>query len=156
MIQIKARMSDVYATIHTVIVKDPEIRRLMGFDEGLSEEDEFLQRATKVLKRKMSTELLEGQTMPLITFYKLPGGREHDNFLSYLTPFDFDIYTNNDVELAIDIADRINELFDDKYLPLAKGSSLRNSYTTSGEDKTELKDVYKYYTQIIFNLSLEG
>lgn len=152
----KARMSDVYATIHSVIATDPEIRRLMGFQDGLSEEDELVQRASKVLKRQLSTELLEEQTLPLITFYKLPGGREFDNYLSYLTPFDFDIYTNNDVELAIDIADRINELFDDKYLPLAKGSSLRNTYVTSGEDKTELKDVYKYYTQIIFNLSLEG
>lgn len=150
------RVSDVYATIHKVLSTDPVIRELMGFQEGLEESEELIQRATKIVKRRVSPELLDGDNLPVISFYKLPGGREYDNHLSYITPFDFDIYTNNDVETAVDIADRINELFDDKYLPLAKGSSLRNRYVTSGEDKIDLQDVYKYYTQITFNLSLEG
>lgn len=150
------KLSDVYATIHRQLSTDTVIRELMGFEEGLDKQDDLLQSATKIVKRKIPNDLLKEQTFPLIAFYKLPGGREFDNYLSYLTPFDFDIYTNNDVETAINIADRINELFDDKYLPLAKGSSLRNKYTTSAEDNTELKDVYKFYTQILFNLSLEG
>lgn len=128
----------------------------MGFEEGLDSQEDLLQSATKIVKRKIPNDLLKEQSFPLIAFYKLPGGREFDNYLSYLTPFDFDIYTNNDVETAVKIADRINELFDDKYLPLTKGSALRNKYTTSAEDNTELKDVYKFYTQILFNLSLEG
>lgn len=149
-------MSDVYATIYRVITTDPIIRELMGFDESLEGEDELVQRADKVIKRRVSPELLNKGTLPLIAFYKLPGGRETENHLSYLTPFDFDIYTNNEIELAIELADRINELFDDKYLPLAKGSAFKSMYTTSGEETVHLKDVYKYYTQIIFNISLEG
>ena len=102
-------ISDVYATIHKQLRTDPTIRELMGFEEGLDSQEDLLQSATKIVKRKIPNDLLKEQSFPLIAFYKLPGGREFDNYLSYLSPFDFDIYTNNDVGTAIKIADRINK-----------------------------------------------
>lgn len=146
------RLSDVYATIHKWLREDPEIRRLMGFDDTTT----MVEMAKRIQKRRIVSTDVDPSLFPLISFYKLPGFREPKNHLSYVTIFDFDVYTQNDVETAIEIADRISELMDNEFLPLEKGSSLRSSYVTSAEDTTQLKDVYKYYTQISINLVLEG
>ncbi|MEC2266488.1 hypothetical protein [Bacillus subtilis] len=144
-------ISDVYACIHKTLREDEVIRKLMGFDESTTSTD----MALRIQKRKNPVELVDGK-LPLITFYKLPGQRELTNYLSYVTAFDFDIYTNDDVELAIEIADRINYLFDDKYLPLSKGSSFKGHFVTSAEDETDLENTYKYFTQVEFTFGIEG
>lgn len=144
-------ISDVYATIHKTIREDEVIRGLMGFDD----DTDILQESLRIQKRMHPIDLVE-DNLPLITFYKLPGQLEHGNHLVYNTPFDFDIYTNDDTEKAIDIADRINYLFHDKYLKLLEGSSFKGEYITSSEDRTDLENTYKYFTQIEFNLGIEG
>lgn len=143
-------ISDVYASIHRVLREDEIIRELMGFTEDTPPE-EF---ALRIQKRMKPVDLV-ADNFPMISFYKLPGFRGH-NHMTYSTAFDFDIYTNDDVETAIDIADRVNELFDDQFLPLCKGISFKGQYVTSGEDVTDLNNTYKYYTQILFNLGIEG
>jgi hypothetical protein len=144
-------ISDVYASIHKVLREDEVIRQLMGFDDTTTD----VEMALRIQKRRFPVELVENN-LPLITFYKLPGQREFRNHLAYVTAFDFDIYTKDDVELAIDIADRINYLFDGKFLPLPKGSSFKGQYITSAEDNTDLENTYKYFTQIEFTFGIEG
>lgn len=143
-------ISDVYASIHKTLREDEVIRSLMGFDETTS----MLEMATRIQKRMRPTNLVE-DNFPLITFYKLPGQREY-NHLAYGTPFDFDVFTGDDVEVAVEIADRINYLFDDKFLNLPKGSSFKGQYLTSAEDSTDLENTYKYFTQVLFTLGIEG
>lgn len=145
------RISDVYASIHRTLREDEVIRQLMGFDDTTTDVD----KALRIQKRMHPVEVVE-DNLPLITFYKMPGQREFGNHLAYVTTFDFDIFTNDDVELAIDIADRINYLFDDKYLNLAKGSSFKSQYVTSAEDRTDLENTYKYFTQVEFTFGIEG
>lgn len=144
-------ISDVYACIHKTLREDAVIRQLMGFNDSTTP----VEMAMRIQKRRKPVELVDNN-LPLISFYKLPGQREFGNHLAYVTSFDFDIYTNDDVELAIGIADRINYLFDDKYLRLSKGSSFKGQYLTSAEDVTDLENIYKYFTQVEFTFGIEG
>lgn len=143
-------ISDVYASIHKKLREDEVIRQLMGFDEKTKP----VEMAMRIQKRMKPNEVVD-KNLPLITFYKLPGQRGI-NHLEYVTVFDFDIFTNDDVELAIDIADRINYLFDDKFLPLSKGSSFKGQYVTSAEDTSDLENTYKYFTQVEFTFGIKG
>lgn len=145
------RISDVYACIHKTLREDEVIRQLMGFDSSTK----TTEMALRIQKRMNPVDLVENN-LPLITFYKRPGQREFKNHLAYVTAFDFDIYTKDDVELAVDIADRINYLFDNKFLNLDKGSSFRGQYITSAEDRADLENTYKYFTQIEFTFGIEG
>ncbi|MCP8973166.1 hypothetical protein NMK43_08670 [Bacillus licheniformis] len=145
-------ISDVYACIHKTLREDEVIRQLMGFSENTTAID----MALRIQKRKKPIELVDGN-LPMITFYKLPGQREFSNHLAYVTSFDFDIYTDDDVELAIDIADRINYLFDNKYLSyLPKGSSFKGQFVTAAEDESDLQNTYKFFTQVEFTFGIEG
>lgn len=143
-------ISDAYASIHKTLREDSIIRQLMGFDETTTDVD----MAIRIQKRERPVDLVEDR-FPLIAFYKLPGQRGH-NHLEYVTIFDFNIYTNDDVELAVDLADRINYLFDDKFLNLPKGSSFKGAYVTSAEDGTDLANTYKYFTQVEFTFGIKG
>lgn len=145
------QISDVYACIHKTLREDEVICRLMGFDEKTKP----LTKAMRIQKRMNPTQLVE-KNLPLITFYKMPGQREFGNHLAYVTAFDFDIYTHDDVELAVDIADRINYLFDEEYLKIQTGSSFKGQYLTSAEDRTDLTNTYKYFTQVEFTFGIEG
>lgn len=142
-------ISDVYASIHKRIREDSVIRNLMGFTDDTSPVEE----AIRIQKRIKPVELVESN-LPLISFYSSPGYRD-TNHLAYITSFDFDIYTSNDVETAFAIADRINVLFDDKYLSICRGSFKAN-FVTSAEDTSDMVDVFKYFTKIEFTFSIES
>lgn len=148
-------LADVYASIHKAIREDQKIRQLMGF----SDDTKQVEVAKRIQKRKQPSSLLKGskeqQNLPVISFYKLPGRRGIQNDFEYETAFDFDVYTLDDVETAIDIADRITELFDSKYLDLPKGSNFKARYVTSAEDDSDLTNVYKYFVQIEFSFGIE-
>lgn len=137
-------ISDIYACIHQTLRNDPEIQSMLGLTPSSTLEE----MATKIQKRKKPQNLVQ-DNLPMISFYKNPGVRGH-NYLEYRFIVDFDIYTQDDVELATNIADRIAELFDEKFLPLSKGSVFRGQYVTSAEDDTDLENTYKYFTQIGF------
>lgn len=141
-------ISDVYASIHKIIREDSVIRYLMGFTEDTSPVEE----AIRIQKRIKPIELVESN-LPLISFYGSPGYRD-TNHLTYVTSFDFDVYTSNDVETAFAIADRINVLFNDKYLSIYRGSFKAN-FVTSAEDTSDMVDIFKYFTKIEFTFSIE-
>ena len=143
-------ISDVYYNIQKTLQEDEVIRGLMGFDEKSSP----VEKARRIQKRIEPVGLSEGH-FPIVSFYKLPG-RRGSNHLEYQTAFVFDIYTKDDVETAIEISDRISDLFDDEYLPMKKGSSFKGEYLTSSEQPTDLSNTYKYYAQILFTFGIEG
>lgn len=146
----KINISDVYAYIHTTLREDPEILALLGWATGASLE----QLATRIQKRKKPQELVQ-HNLPLISFYKNAGHRG-ENYLEYRFIVDFDIYTQDDVELALNISDRITQLFDDQYMKgLRKGSVFKGEYVTSAEDDTDLTNTYKYFTQIGFTIGID-
>lgn len=146
----KIRISDVYAYIHSTLREDPKIQTMLGLKATSSLTD----KAMRIQKRKKPQNLVTGH-LPLITFYKNPGSRG-ENYLEYRFIVDFDIYTQDDVELAIEISDRIAELFDDKFMTgVTTGSVFKGEYVTSAEDETDLKNAYKYFTQIGFTIGID-
>ncbi|QNR70427.1 hypothetical protein IAQ67_28335 (plasmid) [Paenibacillus peoriae] len=144
------RMSDLYAQIHTVLREDKILQDLMGLDGSL------LQAAIRIQKRRKPTGDIQGN-LPLISFYTDPGMREEENYLVYHSPFFFDIYVQDgDEEKAVEIADRINDLFDEKFLAIPCGSSLRSEFVTMGEMETDRENTYKFFTHVLFNTAIEG
>lgn len=145
----KLRMSDIYACLHKTVREDAEILRLMGLTE-----DEPLDKLASSIQKRKKPKGVVINNLPLITFFKNPGARE-ENYLVYRFIVDFEIYTQDDVETAIDIADRITDLFDGKFLSGVTGSVFKGEYVTSAEDDTDLKNAYKYFVQIGFSIGLE-
>ncbi|MGG1263847.1 hypothetical protein [Brevibacillus laterosporus] len=144
------RMSDLYAYIHTVLREDRMIKDSLGLT------DDLVQASTKIQKKRKPTGLVK-DNLPIISFYANPGMRGEENFLEYVVPFDFDIYVlDDDSEIAINIADRINELIDSKFLGIPCGSSFQSEFLTMSEVETDLADTYKFFTQILFTIGIEG
>lgn len=144
------RMSDLYAQIHTVLREDKALQELMGLDGDL------LQSAVRIQKRRKPTGDIQ-DNLPIISFYTDPGMREDQNYLVYQSPFFFDIYVQDgDEEKAVEIADRINELFDDKFLGMPCGDSFKNEFITMGEMDTDKDNTYKFFTHVLFNIGLKG
>ena len=144
-------MSDLYAYIHKVLREDTVILELMG----ITGEPDPVELATRIQKRRRPSGVTSHNNFPMITFYTNPGSRGY-NHLEYMTSFDFDIYTADDVETAMAIHDRINELFDDKYVGIATGSQFKAEWLTGSEVDTNLENTYKFFTQILFTLGIEG
>jgi hypothetical protein len=142
-------ISNFYAYIHRVLRDDPKIRSMIGLNDSSSLEDA----ATRIQKRKKPQDLVS-KNHPVITFYKNAGARG-TNYLEYKFIVDFDVYTQNDVELALNINDRIIELFDDQYIGIAKGSFFKGQYITGAEDDTDMENKYKYFTQIGYTIGIE-
>ncbi|MCM3132936.1 hypothetical protein M3629_09070 [Paenibacillus polysaccharolyticus] len=142
-------VSDVYAYIHSTLRQDPEIFAMLGLTVDTYLED----LETKIQKRKKPKDLVQ-HNLPLITFYKNPGARG-ENYQEYRFIVDFDIYTQDDVELAVNIADRICQIFDDQYFWMPKGSVFKGEYVTSAEDDIDLENTYKYFTQICFTIGID-
>lgn len=142
-------ISDLYAVIHWTLRNDPKIKELLGLTDDSTLED-F---AIKIQKRAKPKGIVD-DNLPLIAFYVNPGSRGA-NPLEYITTFDFDIYTTDDVELAINIADRIKEIFEGQYPALPKGSTFKAEMTTCAEAPSDLDDTYKFFIQILFTLGLE-
>jgi hypothetical protein len=144
-------MSDLYAYIHTALREDEVIKGLMGF----SADAKLADKAQRIQKKRKPTGLVDGK-FPIVSFYANPGIRDGSNHLVYMVTFDFDIYVQDgDEEVAIDIADRINEIFNDQYLGLKCGSSFKCEFLTMGEIETD-DDQFKFFTQILFNIGIEG
>ncbi|WP_151734130.1 hypothetical protein [Paenibacillus tengchongensis] len=142
-------LSDVYAYIHRTLRDDSGLQSLLGLTPAAPLED----RVKHIQKRRQPHNLVQ-DNLPLITFYKLPGTRGA-NYLEYRFSFRFDIYTSDDVELAIGIADRINRLFDNRFLQGLPGSSFGGEYITCAEEETDVRNGFKYFTQIGFTIGLD-
>jgi hypothetical protein len=142
-------IADLYAVIHETLRLDPQIQSYLGLTSGSSMTDFNLH-----IQKRSKPMGLAAENLPIITFYTNPGSRG-ENPLEYVTVFDFDIYTSDDVELAINIADRIKDLLDNQYPRLSKGSVFQSRFVTCAEASTDLTNTYKFFTQILFTLGIE-
>lgn len=142
-------MSNLYAYIHKVLRTDAIIQEFMFNGTAPTLEES----AIRIQKRK-SPQNLNTDNFPMISFYTSQGIRG-DNFLEYVLPIDFDVYTEDDVELALIIADRINKIFDDEFVKLNCGSQFKSQFLTMSEDQTDQSNTFKFYTRIIFTLGME-
>lgn len=141
-------MSDLYAYIHKILREDEKILELLGLSNPTPEDT-----AIRIQKRRKPQQVVD-KNLPMISFYTNPGVRAN-NHLEYLTAFDFDVYTQDDVETAMEIADRVGELFDDQYVGIKTGSQFKGEFLTASEVETDLENTYKFFTQMLFTIGIE-
>ncbi|MFF1995210.1 hypothetical protein ACFVWC_29175 [Bacillus mycoides] len=144
------RITDVYTCIHKTLREDSVIRKCMGLNNIPTD----MENDMHIQKRMSPKEALSTQ-LPLIAFYKSFVKKER-NHNTHVVTFDFDIYTNDDVELALDLADRINHLFDNQSIQLLKGVFSKGQYVGSAEVVSEIEHSYKYFTRFEFIFEIEG
>ncbi|WP_018884218.1 hypothetical protein [Paenibacillus massiliensis] len=145
----KISISDVYDIIHANLREDPEILEMLGLEGDASPQ----KLAVRIQKRRNPKEL-EADNLPLISFFKIPGERGK-SYLEYRFSVVFIVHTQDDVGLAVRIADRITELFDDRFMRGLKQVSFFGQYITSAEDVSNPGKGYKYFTQIGFTIGID-
>lgn len=141
---------NLYNGIYRVLANDQIVLDYLGIGENASN----LDKAKRVQKRSKPQNL--AKSMPLITFYAPPGRREGENLLVYNTNFYFDIYTNDDVDLAQRIGDRITELFEGVIHPMMGVENFESLLVTMHESESDLPDSYCFTVVINFSISLDN
>lgn len=148
---VMVNVSDIYAYVHQTLREDGEIARLMGFDSSTT----ILEMSKRIQKRS-KPDVKVRENLPIISFYKIPGLRER-NHLTYTFPIVFNIFVLNGYEeTAMEIADRINAIFDGQYVDLKCINSQKSEFDTMGETDSDYEDIFQFFTEIIFTISLEG
>lgn len=140
---------DLYNGIYRVLANDPDVLNYLGIGEGADN----LTKAKHIQKRSKPQDLADN--MPLIAFYAPPGKRSGENYLVYESLFVFDIYTQDDVDLAQRIAQRIIDLFDDEMYPMDGAKTFLSMFETGHESTSDLANTYCFTVVINFAVSLE-
>ncbi len=147
------QMAEYYASIHKFLREDPILLKLMGIEYPAAFTDEgFLSLASVRIQKRKKPQSLNIENMPLISFYNNPGFHGA-NPLEYLFSFNFDIYSNDDVEWALLISDHITKKFEEQDAGL-RCCLLKGQWMAGGECETDQLNTYKYFTQILFTLIL--
>jgi hypothetical protein len=145
----------LYNGIFCTLSNDSTMLELLGIDPlAFSFDDELrLSKALKIQKRSKPNNLIE--SLPIITFYTPGGERERKNQSVFNALFYFDIYTNDDVDLAHRIAARIEELFGDAIPSFGGGiETFMSKFVDAYETESDLDDLYSFCVQIEFSVSM--
>ncbi|NGQ95313.1 hypothetical protein G3578_09115 [Brevibacillus sp. SYP-B805] len=141
---------DLYNNIYSVLANDEDVLNYLGI--GASAND--LTKEMHLQKRAKPLNIVDH--IPLIAFYAPPGGeRERGNELVYNTPFRFDIYTNDDVNLAHQIAKRIVALFEGKLMPFQGMENFESKFVTMYESDSGLQNAYCFTVVMQMSVSLD-
>lgn len=140
---------NLYNGIYRVLANDKSVLSYLGIDSKATP----LERAKHIQKRHKPQDLTDN--MPIIAFYAPPGTRSGDNYLVYETNFIFDIYTNDDVNLAHQIADRIKSLFEGVIHPMMGIESFESCVESMHESATDLNNTYCFTVVVQFTVSME-
>lgn len=139
---------DLYNGIYQVLSNDLIVLSYLGIGEDASP----LEKAEKIQKRSEPQNLSDN--LPIIAFYAPPGRRLESNFAVYTTDFVFDIYTNDDVDTAQRLGDRIFKLFHGKIQPMNNVITFESQHVTSHESKSDLPNTYCFTVVINFSIQL--
>lgn len=137
-------------------IKTAELINDVNFAPDLAGEEnaevrKLLAYAIKIQKQQIPKEL--SARLPLITFYKLPGGKDSGNNCVYNATFMFDIYTAGDVELAHKLSEELYSMFNDKFIDIIGYDSFKCEWLDAYESTTNDPDTY-CFTNLV-SLSIE-
>jgi hypothetical protein len=141
-------LADLYAGIFKVITKDTTMLSLLKIPSG-----DAVAKAKKVQKRSQPQDL--DKNIPLIAYYKVPGdGRDRNNDNVYNATFVFDVYTKDDVELALAISKRIKELFDGEINPFETVESYEAYFEDGHESSVNQQNTYCFTSILTFSITI--
>lgn len=142
----------LYDAIYTYVSEDEYILNYLDIDCTCPEEEVLLEKAKHIQKRAKPQNLAEN--LPLISFYTPGGSRDDDNYLVYSAYFVFDIYTPDDVELAMRIAQRIADIFDGELPPFNNIVTFETYFESGHESSVDLENVYCFSVVLLFSYEI--
>jgi hypothetical protein len=149
---------DIYNGVYKALATDKEMLELLslvpediienvgGIDTIVTPKSTNKQKSDKIQKRHEPQNL--SSHIPLIAFYT-PGGEfspSNDNV--FTSVFMFDIYTVDDVNKAHQIANRLHEIFDSKFINIENLDSFESLFEDAYESKSSLPNSY-CFTMVI-------
>lgn len=141
---------DLYNSIYLMLSQDDTILSLLGLNSGSS----ALDKAKKIQKRARPSDLAINN-LPLITFFAPPGRRDTGNVSVYSVGIIFDCYTNDDVNTAQRLADRIYELFNQEVPELLNVENFECYVLSEHESATDLENVYCFTIVVEFSIVID-
>lgn len=140
---------NLYNNIFKTLLLDEELLDLMSLtNENLVIKTEHIQ------KRRKPQNLLK--SLPIITFYSPSGGVSEKNNEVYEATFVFDVYTQDDVELAQKISELICKLFDGKINSFYGIENFETALVEAFESEVNLSNTYCFTTVLLFSLTIRG
>lgn len=130
----------LYNGIFVTLTNDSVLLDLLNIDTNTTNSEFKLLRAYKFQKRRKPQNLVDN--IPIISFYSPSGGAEPNNSEVWDATFVFDIYTNDDVERAHLIGERIVELFDGEIVPIEGITTFESSLEEQYESLTDMPNTY--------------
>lgn len=127
---------NLYNGIYRILANDDVILNLLG----IADKSDNLKKAKRIQKRSQPQIIIE--ELPIITFYSPAGKRGVKNAEVYNATFMFDIYTKDNVDLALNIAQRIIELFEKKLNPMIGVETFESSFVEGYESRSNLPNTY--------------
>lgn len=143
-------VTSLYSGIYKALANDEIILTLLGLD--LTADD--LTKAKRIRRRMVSQELVSD--FPTISLYALPGHTDGENDRVYYAPFVFDVLTADDEELAMQISERIMDIFDGEINLFAGVENFEAKMLSQHESKTNLPNTYCFTTVLQFVVSIDA
>lgn len=144
---------DLYNGIFKILANDPTILSLLDIDTTIDVDALKVAKAEKIQKRRKPQNLISN--IPLIAFYSPGGNVERNNDLVYCATFVFDVYTNDDIEKAHEIHNRISKIFDDCVPSIPTLTTFLTHFEEAYESETDLANTYCFTTICTFSVGLE-
>ena len=146
---------NLYNQIFKTMAYDIDLLSLLGLYtniENLTDEDR-IDRNEHIQKRRKPSNILE--SLPLIAFYTPGGGAERRNMAVYNATFVFDIYTQDKVELAHSISERLCYLFENKLNTFCGVENFTTKLVEAYESDSNLENTFCFTLVLEFSISLE-
>ena len=142
---------NLYNGIYRALANDSVILQLLKLDPLADN----ITKALRIQKRAKPQNLVLGN-LPLITFYTPGGRRGRENDYVFEATFVFDVYTNDDVDLAHRISQRITALFNGEILPFMGVENFSSRLMDEHESESSLPNSYCYTTVVSMFVPLEA
>lgn len=137
----------LYNNIYTALTNEPKLIGLLGVEDS----NDYLELAKKIQKRAKPPNLINN--VPLVAFFAPPGETDSGNYEVYNAPIIFNIYTNDDVNKAHQIATTLTEMFHNENLPFCGLESFQSRLITSHESSVDVDNIYCFTVVIRFSIT---
>jgi hypothetical protein len=151
---------NLYNGIYTLLTSDSDLLEKLSIPiiEEIVEGETVLtpptnaQKGRKIQKRSKPQEL--ANNLPMIAFYTPGGNIDPINQEVFRPVFYFDIYTQNNVNLAHELAERVFMLLDDKVNEFSSVENGEAEVIDAHESDAGLPDTYCFTLEVLFSITI--
>lgn len=154
---------DLYDAIYTLLSNDSNVLNYLQVDDLLDNSNFYsdkseperilLAKAIKIQRQRIPKQLIE--SLPIVTFYSIPSGRDRLNDRVLNARFMIDIYTENNVDLALKISKCLYDLLHEQFLNVSNTNSFKGYWVDGYESPTNDADTYCFTDVYELSISLD-